>query len=90
MTNDYDARRRELWFAMRTRPLTDAELVEAEGYGRYLNIVMGASYTIGQPERELADAWALQGILRTTAQRSTPDYVGGSNNSLFEIRELGT
>jgi hypothetical protein len=88
--DDYEKRRNDLWFAMRTRPLTDEELAEAEGWGRMLNIQMRVSYNEGQKASELADAWALQGVLRATACQPNAGYVGGANNSLFEIRELGT
>ena len=85
---DLEKRRRDLWFAMRTRPLTDAGMAEAEGWGKYLSITPRQSYSIHDdtPARALADAWALQGIMRTQAR--TQD--GGANNSLFEIREMGT
>jgi hypothetical protein len=83
-----DRGRQELWFAMRTRPLTDDEMAEAEGWGKYLSITPGQGYSIHDdtPARALADAWALQGILRARAHQQN----GGANNSLFEIRELGT
>lgn len=87
----FEARRRELFFALRNRPLTDAEIVEAHGYGSSLNVRIGVSYRIGQPERELADAWTAQSaLLRAAALQANAGYVGGANNSLFEIRELGT
>jgi hypothetical protein len=96
MSDNFEAnlekRRRDLWFAMRTRPLTDAEMEEAEGWGKYLSIVPRQSYSIHDdtPARALADAWALQGTLRATARQANTDYIGGANNSLFEIGALGT
>lgn len=87
---DYDHRRRDIFFALRTRRLTDEELIEARDYGSRLNIEPRVEYYPAEKARELADAWTVQGMMRVQAPQAGAGYVGGANNSLFEIRELGT
>lgn len=86
----HEEARRELFFALRTRLLTETELEAARRAGSQLNIEMRVSYYPDQKARELADAWAVQGMMRAAAMRVNAGYIGGSNNSLFEIREMGT
>lgn len=89
-SNKWEADRRDLFFALRTRVLTEAELEQARACGRHLNIEMQVSYYPEQKDRELADAWAVQGMMRAAAMQANAGYIGGANNSLFEIRECGT
>ena len=60
-------RRRDLFWALRTRVLTDEEFVEAQSHGEYLNIEPMVSFRADEKARELNDAYVTQAKLRAIA-----------------------
>jgi len=64
-----EAHRQALWWALRSRPLTDAEMAEVAQMGLFLVIQMGAPYQEDEKMRELSDALLQQFRLRTEAAK---------------------
>lgn len=59
-SHDYDAHKRQIYKALRTRVLSDAELQEALDYGDYLNVEPMVGYTEAEKSKELNDAFVTQ------------------------------
>jgi hypothetical protein len=64
---DMNAHRRNLFYALTHRVLTDAELKEALGYGDSLNVEPNVGYYAEEKGRELQRAFQLQETLRRMA-----------------------
>lgn len=62
--------RRDLFWALRSRVLTDAEMTEVDGYRDSLNIEQMVSFNPAEKARELNDALLQQFKLRLAAERS--------------------
>lgn len=62
-----EQRRRDLFQALRTRVLTDAERKEALGYGDRLNLEAFVSYYAADKTRELNEAWRSQNLMMIAA-----------------------
>lgn len=61
--------RKDLYWALRSRVLTDAEMAEVAQYGADLNINDGETYNADEKARELNDALLQQYRLRLSAQK---------------------
>jgi hypothetical protein len=61
---DAEQHKMELWAALTTRVLTDAEFKEAVSYGSYLNIQPMVSYYAEEKSQELTRAFLVQKMLR--------------------------
>lgn len=68
-----EAHRRGLYWALRSRVLTEDEMKEVDRYGDSLNIEMMVSYNEGEKKRELNDALLQQFRLRRAAELQPPD-----------------
>jgi hypothetical protein len=66
-TRAYQLRRKELWFALNTRVLTDQEYAECRDYDRNLNMD-DVVYNREEKEKQLLEGFYRQGILRLTAK----------------------
>ena len=64
----FESERAQLFFALRTRVLTNAEELRAMELGESLNIQNGVSYFPDQKARELNDAWFAQRRLQLLAK----------------------
>jgi hypothetical protein len=69
-----NARREQLWNALQTRVLTDAEMREVLGYGEFINEPTGIPFNVEKKASERADAFMTQLRLRTIV-RSVPPAV---------------
>jgi hypothetical protein len=67
---EIEKHRRDLYWALRSRVLTDAEMLEVEGYGDRLNIQPMVSYNAEEKKREMNDALLQQFKLRLAAERA--------------------
>lgn len=65
--NQMQSRRRELFWALRTRVLTNEEMAEALEHGDSLNIENMVPYTAAEKSRELNEAYYQQARLRSLA-----------------------
>jgi hypothetical protein len=61
--------RRELWWALRSRPLTDDEMAEVKQMGIYLTVGDGQPFKEEEKMRELNDAMLQQYRLRDIAAK---------------------
>jgi hypothetical protein len=61
---ELELHRRELWWALRSRPLTDDEMAEVKQIGIYLTVGDGESFKEEEKMRELNDALLQQYRLR--------------------------
>jgi hypothetical protein len=80
LTADRERHRRDLYWALRSRILTDDEMKEVEQYGDYLNIEPMVSYSSDEKKRELNDALLQQFKLRLAAERALSPASGPKTN----------
>jgi hypothetical protein len=64
---DMERHRQELWWALRSRPLTDAEMADVAQMGVSLTVGAGVSYREEEKMRELSDALLQQFRLKAVA-----------------------
>ena len=70
---EWNNHRRELFEALSSRVLTDAEMKEVQSYGLHLNIEPNVSYSPEDKARELSNALQVQQILvQRQSMRSSP------------------
>ena len=67
-----EQQRRDLYFSLRSRVLTDKEMQEVADYGKYLNIDSSVPYNEGDKAKELNDALLTQFKLRLAAAEQHP------------------
>lgn len=67
--NELERPRRELWRALRSRALSDEELVEVARYGASLNVEPTMPYQAGEKLQELTNALLIQQMSRAEATR---------------------
>jgi hypothetical protein len=70
LAREREAHRRDLYWALRSRVLTEEEMTEVERYGKYVNIDPNTPYYAEEKERELNAALLQQFQLRATAEAS--------------------
>lgn len=56
--------REDLWWALRTRLLTDDEMKQVRGWGDRLNVALATPYNGSEKRKELNDALANQAMLQ--------------------------
>jgi hypothetical protein len=66
---DLDTRRRNLYWALRSRLLTDEEMAQVASWGSSLNIDSGVCYSADEKARELNDALLQQFRFRAIQQQ---------------------
>jgi hypothetical protein len=69
---EMDRHREELWWALRSRPLTDTEMAEVKQMGIHLTVADGVAYLEEEKMRELNDALFQQYRLQAEAARNRP------------------
>jgi len=69
---DRESVREDLWWALRSRVLTDEEMSEVRRYGQSLNTPSNVCYNAHQKALELNAALAMQAELRILALRGKP------------------
>lgn len=75
LQNEREARRSELWWALRTRPLTPEEANEVRGWGDSINITPMVSYYAEEKSRERILAFEAQARLQMmVAQANLPNH----------------
>ena len=57
----------DLWWALRTRPLSDEEMAEVKNYGAWLNLFTNETYRQEEKTKELNDALARQWEMQAKA-----------------------
>jgi len=65
---EWEQERRDLWWALRSRLLTDEEMEEVKRQGSWLNVEPMQSYNRTEKAMELTDALHKQALLRLAAQ----------------------
>lgn len=68
---EMESKRRNLYWALQTRVLTEEEEMEAHNYGTSLNLESMVSYREEEKRRELQDAWFQQRRLQMLARTET-------------------
>lgn len=64
---DEENRRRDLWWALRSRVLNDEEMEQVRSYGEHLNVREMVSYNATEKALELNDALHKQALLQLAA-----------------------
>jgi hypothetical protein len=70
LSREYENHKADLWWALRTRVLSDEEMQEVRSYGDFLNVRPMVSYNAEEKRRELDNALANQAMLQIAAMKA--------------------